>query len=136
MPTKRIVLNCPLSAFVNMVSGKWAIPILYRLIVTDGPIRYRDLQRLATPITQKELTKQLRILEERGLVSRTVYEELPARVEYEATAEARQLLSGLEGLALWMRDHGWNLVENYNGRGKPLSKDLANVVFSRPIDDG
>lgn len=103
--------GCPLSGFVNLVSGKWAIPILYRLIVTDGPIRFRELQRLAEPITQKELTKHLRVLEQRGLVHRTVYAEVPPKVEYAATAEARHLLGALESVAIWMRDYGWTLAD-------------------------
>lgn len=101
---------CPLSAFVNIVAGKWAIPILYRLIVTDGPIRFRELQRAAHPITQKELTKQLRLLEARGLAIRTVYAEVPPRVEYEATPVARELIGALEGLADWVRTHRDNLA--------------------------
>lgn len=103
------VPNCPLSDFVNIVSGKWAILILYRLIITDGPIRFRELQRAARPITQKELTKQLRILEARELVTRTAYAEVPPRVEYEATFVARKLIGSLEALAAWMRRYGSQL---------------------------
>jgi DNA-binding HxlR family transcriptional regulator len=102
--------DCPLSTFVSVVSGKWALPILYRLIVTDGPIRFRQLQRMARPITQKELTKQLRLLEARGLVVRTVFPEVPPRVEYEATPVARKLLTALEALAAWMTAHGPELT--------------------------
>lgn len=94
---------CPLSAFVNTVSGKWAIPILYRLISTDGPVRFRELQRKAVPITQKELTKQLRLLEARGLVTRKVFPVVPLHVEYEATPIARELIDSLDGIAQWMR---------------------------------
>jgi DNA-binding HxlR family transcriptional regulator len=111
--------SCPLSAFVNIVSGKWAIPILYRLIVTHGPIRFRELQRAARPITQKELTKQLRLLEARKLVRRTAYAEIPPRVEYEATPVARKLISSLEGLADWVREHGPELMEGNDA--KPAS---------------
>lgn len=106
---------CPLSGFVNLVSGKWAIPILYRLIVTGGPIRFRDLQRLAEPITQKELTRQLRQLEQRGLVQREVFAEMPLRVEYRATPAACQLIGALDGVAQWMRDYGWALSEPHKG---------------------
>ncbi|OJH33726.1 winged helix-turn-helix transcriptional regulator [Cystobacter ferrugineus] len=100
---------CPLVEFVTLVSGKWAIPLLYRLIISGGPVRFRELQRAARPITQKELTKQLRLLETRGLVHRTAYPEMPPRVEYEATPVARQLLGSLESIAAWMRTHGRSL---------------------------
>jgi DNA-binding HxlR family transcriptional regulator len=45
-----------MTQFVNLISGKWAIPILYRLIVLNTPVRFGDLLRAAAPITQKELT--------------------------------------------------------------------------------
>lgn len=110
MQTKE-ALGCPLSAFVTTISGKWAIPILYRLITSDGPVRFRDLQRRATPITQKELTKQLRLLEARGLVVRTVYPVTPLHVEYEATPIAKELIGSLEGIAQWMRRH-WGALNS------------------------
>jgi len=97
--------RCPMVDFVNLVSGKWAIPILYRLIVTGHPIRFMELQRAVVPITQKELTKQLRLFEQRGLVRRTIYPEVPPRVEYEATELAATLRDTLDSLADWMRSH-------------------------------
>ncbi len=96
--------------FVNLISGKWAIPILYRLIVIDAPVRFSDLQRAVAPITQKELTKQLRLFEQRGLVRRTVYAEVPPRVEYEVTELGKTLRATLDSLAGWMRSHGEQLA--------------------------
>lgn len=98
--------------FVNLISGKWAIPILYRLIVTDQAIRFSELQRAVAPITQKELTKQLRLFEQRGLVSRTVYAEVPPRVEYAITDLGKTLRTPLDSLADWMRSHRDSLVLN------------------------
>ena len=95
--------------FVNLISGKWAIPILYRLIVTNEPIRFSELQRAVAPITQKELTRQLRLFEQRGLVSRKVYAEVPPRVEYQITALGRSLRPTLDSLADWMRTQGEKL---------------------------
>ncbi|MTJ80329.1 MAG: helix-turn-helix transcriptional regulator [Telmatospirillum sp.] len=98
--------NCPMVAFVNLIAGKWAIPILYRLIVEDGPVRFGVLQRAATPITQKELTRHLRLFEAQGLVSRTAYPEMPPRVDYQITDLGRTLRPTLESLADWMRRYG------------------------------
>ncbi|MFO1072966.1 MAG: helix-turn-helix domain-containing protein [Geminicoccaceae bacterium] len=95
--------------FVNLIAGKWAIPILYRLIVTGRPIRFLELQRAVAPITQKELTRQLRLFEQRGLVRRTIYAEVPPRVEYEATELAQTLRATLDSLATWMRAHAAEL---------------------------
>ena len=99
--------------FVNLISGKWAIPILYRLIVIGEPVRFSELQRAVTPITQKELTRQLRLFESRGLVRRQVYAEMPPRVEYQITELGRSLRPTLDSLADWMRTQGEKLsVEN------------------------
>ena len=100
---------CPMIQFVGLISGKWAIPILYRLIVIAGPVRFGELQRAVAPITQKELTRQLRLFEGRGLVSRTIYAEVPPRVEYTVTALGTTLRPTLEALADWMREHGSEL---------------------------
>lgn len=109
MQNPHAVERCPMVDFVNLVSGKWAIPILYRLIVTGRPIRFLELQRAVAPITQKELTKQLRLFEQRGLVRRTIYAEVPPRVEYEASELAVTLRGTLDSLATWMRTHGSEL---------------------------
>lgn len=98
--------GCPMVAFVNLISGKWAIPILYRLIVEDRPVRFGELLRAAAPITQKELTRHLRLFEGQGLVTRNVYPEMPPRVEYTITTLGRTLKPTLDSLATWMRTHG------------------------------
>ncbi|MGE4706659.1 winged helix-turn-helix transcriptional regulator [Yersinia enterocolitica] len=97
--------KCPMVQFVELIAGKWAIPILYRLIVTAAPIRFGELQRAIAPINQKELTRQLRAFEQRGLVYRKIYAEVPPRVEYEITSLGRTLKPTLDSLAQWMKDH-------------------------------
>lgn len=101
-----------MTQFVNLISGKWAIPVLYRLIMLNAPVRFGDLLRAAAPITQKELTKQLRLFEQRGLVSRTIYPEIPPRVEYQITALGLTLQSALSPLADWMSEYGDRLKSN------------------------
>ncbi|MGK4444861.1 winged helix-turn-helix transcriptional regulator [Yersinia enterocolitica] len=97
--------KCPMVQFVELIAGKWAVPILYRLIVTAAPIRFGELQRAIAPITQKELTRQLRAFEQRGLVTRKVYAQVPPRVEYEITPLGKTLQPTLDSLAQWMRAH-------------------------------
>lgn len=96
---------CPMVSFVNLIAGKWAIPIIYRLIVIDGPVRFSVLQRAVHPITQKELTRQLRQFEMRGLVVRQVFAEVPPRVEYRITELGKSLRPTLDSLAAWMNAH-------------------------------
>ncbi|HEA9896706.1 TPA: helix-turn-helix transcriptional regulator [Yersinia enterocolitica] len=68
-------------------------------------VQFVELQRAIAPITQKELTRQLRAFEQRGLVYRKIYAEVPPRVEYEITSLGRTLKPTLDSLAQWMRDH-------------------------------
>ncbi|WP_297199042.1 helix-turn-helix domain-containing protein [uncultured Pluralibacter sp.] len=97
---------CPMRDFVGLIAGKWAIPILYRLIVINGPVRFSELLRAVSPVTQKELTRQLRLFEQRGLVSRQVFAEVPPRVEYQITPLGLTLGDALGALADWMREYG------------------------------
>lgn len=101
--------SCPMVSFVNLISGKWAIPILYRLMVIDAPVRFSDLQRAVHPITQKELTRQLRQFESRKLLTRQVFAEVPPRVEYQITELGKSLRPTLDSLAYWMRENGGEL---------------------------
>ncbi|ADO49020.1 winged helix-turn-helix transcriptional regulator [[Enterobacter] lignolyticus] len=101
---------CPMTEFVSLISGKWAIPILYRLIVLNAPVRFSDLLRAMAPITQKELTRQLRLFEQRGLVARRAYAEVPPRVEYQITPLGLTLERALTPLAAWMREYGSQLA--------------------------
>lgn len=103
--------SCPMVSFVNLISGKWAIPILYRLIIIDEPVRFSDLQRTVYPITQKELTRQLRQFETRRLVTRQVFAEVPPRVEYQITELGKSLRPTLDSLADWMRENSEQLRE-------------------------
>ena len=103
---------CPMVNFVNLVSGKWAIPILYRLMVIDDPIRFSELQRAVAPIAQKELTRQLRQFEQCGLVARKVFAQVPPRVEYQITPLGKTLRPTLDSLADWMRVNAPQLIGN------------------------
>lgn len=107
-----VISPCPMVDFVNIVSGKWAIPVLYRLIVTATDVRFGVLKRSMGSITQKELTKQLRAFESLGLVQRTVYPEMPLRVEYRVTALGASLKPTLDSLADWMTSHRAQLHTN------------------------
>lgn len=104
--------KCPMITFVNIVSGKWAIPVLYRLIVINTPVRFSDLKRAIPEITQKELTRQLRLFEMRGIVRRQVYAEVPPKVEYQITALGLTLRSTLDSLAGWVKQNEEQLAAN------------------------
>ena len=102
--------NCPMVKFISLISGKWAIPILYRLIITNEPIRFGELKRALTPITQKELTKQLKLFEQKGLITRKLYPEVPPKVEYQITVLGKTLKPALVSIANWMEQHEKDLL--------------------------
>jgi DNA-binding HxlR family transcriptional regulator len=71
---------CPATRVIDLVAHKWTVHILFTLRQAGQPVRFRRLQQMTGPITQKELTKRLRELEQSGLVHRRVYAEVPPRV--------------------------------------------------------
>lgn len=91
--------GCPVEATLDVMSGKWKGVILYHLL--DGTLRFGELQRRLSGITQRMLTKQLRELEDSDLLVRTVYPEVPPRVEYRLSVEGRSLEPILRALEAW-----------------------------------
>src|SRR5262245_40506504 len=95
--------RCPVDQALDLVGGKWKPLILWRL--ASGTLRFGQLQRALPGVTQRMLTLQLRELERDGLVTRTVYAEVPPRVEYALTEPARGLLPVMESMGQWLLDH-------------------------------
>ena len=94
-----------MSLLIGLLAGRWAFPVLYQLLRAQGPIRFGQLQRAVGRVTQKELTRTLRNFEERGLLQRQVYAEVPPRVEYRLTELGASLGEPLCGLARWAEVH-------------------------------
>ena len=91
--------KCPYFTAQKVFSGKWSILIIYHL--SEGTLRYGELQRKMDNITQATLTKQLRMLEDYGLVSRKVYSEIPPKVEYSLTELGVDFIPVLEQFKVW-----------------------------------
>lgn len=91
--------GCPVAATLDLIDGKWKGVILYHLL--GGPKRFNQLGRELTTVTQRMLTKQLRELEEAGLITRTIYPQVPPRVDYALTPEGRSLQGVIEALKEW-----------------------------------
>ena len=91
--------GCPIRNILARISGKWSLLVIFTLDKTGRePMRFKELQR---DISQKMLTATLRILEEDGYVMRTVYPEVPPRVEYALTSRALSLLPHINALMEW-----------------------------------
>jgi len=91
--------DCKAELALRVIQGRWKLFILRELI--EGVRRFSDLQRALTGVSQKVLTAQLREFEADGVVARTVYPEVPPRVEYALTAMGRELIPVLDGLHAW-----------------------------------
>jgi DNA-binding HxlR family transcriptional regulator len=112
--------GCPVEVPVSIVGGKWKLVILFYLL--QQPRRTGELRRLIPAITQKMLTQQLRELEADGLVSRTVYDQVPPKVVYDVQRAERarldELLQALCGWGLyWAGQTGARILAFERGAG-------------------
>jgi DNA-binding HxlR family transcriptional regulator len=98
-PARR-TYQCPVDAPLSVPGGKWKLIIAFYLL--QQPRRNGELRRLIPSITQKMLTQQLRELEADGIVVRTVYEQVPPKVEYAIAGDERRRLEPLvQALCDW-----------------------------------
>ncbi len=91
--------NCAVEATLGVIGGRWKGVLLYWLL--SGKHRFGELKRRVPNCTERMLTLQLRELEEDGLVKRTVFAEVPPRVEYELTPFGKSLEPVLLGMREW-----------------------------------
>jgi len=107
MATKRrnydCATGCPVEATLDLIDGKWKGVILFHLMA--GAVRFNELRRRLGAITQRMLTRQLRELEESGLIVRTVYPQVPPKVEYTLSEDGRSLAPVIAALHDW--GTGW-----------------------------
>jgi DNA-binding HxlR family transcriptional regulator len=94
--------NCPLTYSLNLIGGKWRLPILWALW-KNKTLRYNELKGQVEGITNMMLAQTLKELERNGMILRKQYMEMPPRVEYSLTKVGEQLIPSLESLAKWGR---------------------------------
>jgi DNA-binding HxlR family transcriptional regulator len=100
---KALADECAEVYAANIIGGQWALVICSWLI--NGKLRFGELKRLLPNITERMLTLQLRKLEENNIVKRTVYAEVPQRVEYELTPIGYELEPIIRQLETWGNKH-------------------------------
>ncbi len=95
--------NCPSRTVLALISDKWTPLIVGSL--ESGPRRFTEIRREIGGISQKMLTQTLRDLEKNGIVQRTIYAEVPPRVEYCLTALGKSLMQPLAAIRSWAEAH-------------------------------
>jgi DNA-binding HxlR family transcriptional regulator len=92
--------RCPAEATLQLISGKWKVLILW-LLLNRPRLRFSELRRAIPACTAKMLTQQLREMERDGLLTRTIYAEIPPRVEYSLTRFGRSLRPVVDAMCRW-----------------------------------
>lgn len=96
---RRFLSDCDMTYAVELIGGRWKILILVNL--AGGALRYGELKRKIEKVTERMLTLQLRELENDGIVTRTVFPEVPPRVQYELTEIGEKLVPICLQLSDW-----------------------------------
>lgn len=96
---KKKAVGCPVEATLGVIGGRWKVLALHHLL--DGTKRFSELNRELDGISHRTLTKQLRELEAHGVVHRTVYREIPPKVEYSLTPLGKSLEPVLLAMHAW-----------------------------------
>ena len=99
MRTKAELPECPVATTVSLIGSKWKLLIIRNLLVR--PWRFNELKKDLDGISQKVLTDSLRSMEEDGLITRTVYPEVPPRVEYALSDLGQSLKPILDSMVEW-----------------------------------
>lgn len=114
---------CPTRLMLNRIADKWTVLVL-GLLETETK-RFSTLQRQIGGISQKMLTQTLRGLERDGLIARTVYPEVPPRVEYAITPLGKTLVGLLAALRVWSETHIDDVQEAQNRYDKAEQQALS-----------
>jgi len=91
--------RCPAERTLDVIGGRWKVPILWHLL--KGTLRFSELRRALPGVTQKMLTQQLRELERQGVLRRTVYPQVPPKVEYSLTERGQSLKPVVDAMCKW-----------------------------------
>ena len=103
MLTKEEMPACPVATTVALIGSKWKLLIMRNLLAR--PWRFNELKKNLEGISQKVLTDSLRSMEADGIITRTVYPEVPPRVEYALSELGESMRPIIESMEAWGRDY-------------------------------
>lgn len=98
-----VIEACPVATTVNLIGNKWKLLIMRNLL--QRPWRFNELQKSLDGISQKVLTDSLRTMEKDGIIIRTVYAEVPPRVEYSLSEIGESMRPILVAMQDWGNDY-------------------------------
>jgi DNA-binding HxlR family transcriptional regulator len=104
--------NCPTRIVLDRIADKWTVLIIGQL--AEGTLRFNELKRCIGGITQKMLTQTLKSLERDGMISRTIYPEIPPKVEYSLTELGKSLTMVVRQIRTWSEDNFTKILEAQN----------------------
>ena len=107
MKTKDELPDCPVATTVSLIGSKWKLLIMRNLLVR--PWRFNELQKSLDGISQKVLTDSLRSMEADGIITRTVYPEVPPRVEYSLSELGESMRPIIKSMENWGTDYKNNM---------------------------
>ena len=100
MEKKNLFGKCPYVTAQKVLTGKWSMYIMY--LLSEGPVRFNELQRrMPEKMTHTTLSRQLKALEDEGLIIRTEYQQIPPKVEYCLSEIGEKFLPVLDSLEQW-----------------------------------
>jgi DNA-binding HxlR family transcriptional regulator len=117
--------GCPTRRILDRIGDRWTVLVVS--VLGDGDARFSELGRRIEGVSQKMLTQTLRGLERDGLVRRTVYPEVPVRVEYALTEAGRTLLEPLCALQKWAIEHLSDVSASQHAYDHSQSPDRAEL---------
>jgi len=109
MKTKDELPDCPVATTVSLIGSKWKLLIMRNLLVR--PWRFNELQKSLDGISQKVLTDSLRSMEADGIITRTVYPEVPPRVEYALSDLGESMRPIIKSMEVWGNKYKHGLEE-------------------------
>jgi DNA-binding HxlR family transcriptional regulator len=96
--------SCSLRDVLDIIGGKWSMPIIY--ILSKGKMRFREIERNVEGINTRMLVKELKNMEANGIVLREVFATVPPTVEYTLTSKGQKLLPSIVSLHQWGEEFG------------------------------
>ena len=132
-----LVGRCPFATSQKLLAGKWSLLIMHEL--SEGPVRFRELERRLHPITQATLTRALRQMEDDGLVHREVYGTIPPKVEYSLTEVGAGFKTVLASLENWGNQYidymksRWPHLRNASGISALIMIHMGHYIFDKTL---